>query len=238
MLPADGELELAGSRVRRAMGWLVMNANAQVGFDSLSEIVWVRPPADAAHRLRVLLRSVAIQLPPGTLQVAGKAHLVLADGAVDAERFADLIREGYRHWANGDRDRARVNTHEALSLWRGLPYPELADCTAAAADIERLGRVRVDALELQQELILGGAVDFTTVAELRYLVGNHPDRRGLRRQLARALATMGRQVEALQVLRQASADLGDDPVTRRLTTLIAQRDPAAAGLPSIDHHTE
>lgn len=222
-----GPLDLGGSRVRTAMSWLVMNANTPVRFDALSAIVWPRPPDDATHRLRMLLRSLAIQLPTGALLVADTAHLVLADGAVDAERFADLIRESYRHWANGDRDRARANVDEALSLWRGAPYPELADRTAAAADIERLSRLRIDALELQQETMLGQAVDFATVAELRYLADSHPDRRGFRLQLARALFIVGRQVEALQVLRQVSVELGDDPAVRRLTTLIAQRDPAA-----------
>jgi DNA-binding SARP family transcriptional activator len=234
VLAGDDALDLTGSRVRTALSWLVMNANTRVSFATLSEIVWTEPPADATHRLRMLLRSVAIQLPPQTLLVAESAHLVLADGTVDAERFADLIREGYRHWTNGDRDRARANVDAALSLWRGAPYPELAECPAAAPDIERLWRLRLDALELQQETVTARAVDFATVADLRWLAGSYPDRRGFRLQLARALATVGRQVEALQVLRQAATDLGDDPTARQLTSLIATRDPAAATAPTID----
>jgi len=64
-------------------------------------------------------------------------------------------------------------------------------------------------------------------------VGSHPDRRGFRLQLARALAAVGRQVEALNVLRQASAQWGDDTLSRELTAMIARRDEAAASLSAI-----
>ena len=229
----DGELTLTGSRVRSALCWLAMNSNSDVGLDPLSAVVWSDPPGDAPHRLRMLLRSLAIQLPPGSLLVADGARLVLADGAVDAERFAGLIRDGYRHWSDGNHDRARANVDDALALWRGAPYPELAECSAAAPEIERLARLRLDALELRQEAALRRPVDFTTVADLTYLVGSHPDRRGFRLQLARALAAVGRQVEALNVLRQASAQWGDDTLSRELTAMIARRDEAAASLPAI-----
>lgn len=230
---SDGALPLSGSRVRTALGWLVMNANQNMEVDALSSVVWDRPPADAAHRIRMLLRSVAIQLPAGTLQVATTVQLVLADGAVDAERFTGLIEDGYRHWTAGRHDRAGANVEEALSLWRGLPYPELAHCTSAAAEIERISRLRLVALELQQEHILAGAADFTTVADLYYLTGTYPLRRTLRLQLARALSATGRQIEALHVLRLAATELGTHPDIDALTSLIAQRDPMAATRPTI-----
>lgn len=210
-----------------------MNANQHVPIDTLAAVVWERTPADAAHRLRMLLRSIAIQLPPGVLQVGDTVHLVLSDGAVDAERFSGLIRDGYRHWADGEYDRAGANVVEALRLWRGTPYPELVNCLPAAPEIERLTTLRVDAVVLHQEDLLRRAIDFTAVADLRYSAAGHPQHLGLRLQLARALYVTGRQIEALQVLRVATVEIGDHPTTSRLMTLILRRDPEAATLSTI-----
>lgn len=221
----DGLLGVPGRRAAVALCWLVLHANAPVRLDGLSMVVWQR--SDAGAKLRVLLRSLALALPAGSLDLGpGRARLVLDDDAVDAARFERLIVEARQHVRAGDSARGRADLDAALSLWRGDPYRELDRAPDAMGEIDRLAELHLSALEDRNGLRLAEHVDYTLVAQLRELAILHPDRPRTLRQLAHALYRTDRQIEALEVLRTAAAGGGAQSSAARLQAAMLRRDPA------------
>lgn len=204
-----GRVAVPAGRSSAALAWLIANANEWVSVEGLVALLWRDPPPTAAAKTRMLLRSLEPLLEPGTLEFGDRIRLMAAEQAVDAWRFADLITGAAKHLDAGDATRARVNLEEALSLWRGDPYPELDRALAAQAAIDRLVELRLTAIEELNALDLADA-DYALVAELRSQVILFPDRPRLRRQLALALYRTDRQVEALDVLRDLRQELGDE----------------------------
>jgi DNA-binding SARP family transcriptional activator len=208
-----GRVPVPSGRSSAALAWLVANANEWLSINGLVSLLWRDPPATAAAKTRLLVRSLEPLLEPGTLEFSDRVRLIVPGQAVDAWRFEELVTEARKHLvtghAAGDARRARVNLREALALWRGDPYPELDRALPAQAVIERLHELRVTAIEELNELALAEA-DYALVAELRSQVILFPDRSRLRRQLALALYRTDRQVEALDVLRELRRELGDD----------------------------
>lgn len=211
---AGGRVGVPGGRSSMALAWLVANANDWMSIDALASVLWPQSPGRAGAKTRLLVRSLEPLLEPGTLEFAGKpaaerVRLVASGQAVDAWRFTELVTEARASEKAGDAGRARVNLEEALRLWRGDPYPELDRALPAQAMIDRLTDLRITAIEMLNGLGLPEA-DYALVAELRAQVILFPERPRLRRQLALALYRTGRQVEALDVLRELRRELGDE----------------------------
>ncbi|SED64956.1 DNA-binding transcriptional activator of the SARP family [Ruania alba] len=202
--PAD----IGGQRVE-LLAWLVMHANRPLPIGEVSRMLGDGARHGTAPQVRIQLRRLAVALPNGVVQVdEATVRLVLTEDAVDASRFSALAAAARRHWREGRHERVAADVDGALALWRSDPYPELLRYSAAIPEIQRLRRLRLGVLEMQQELAMDDGVDFTTVSTLRHLIAAHPERLGFRLMLARALHLMDRQVDALEVLRRASADLG------------------------------
>jgi predicted ATPase/DNA-binding SARP family transcriptional activator len=140
-------------------------------------------------------RDLVESRPPGYL---------LRTDAVDADRFAALAESA---------DPATLA--EALRLWRGDPYADVADAEFVRAEALRLAEQRLAVRErLAQARLARGEHDLVA-ADLAELVAQHPLREGLRALHLRALYAAGRQSEALDSyadLRTRLADeLGLDP---------------------------
>lgn len=216
------------------LGWLVMHANRPLRIEELARLLAEDTPAGPDQRVRTLLRRLATEVPGAIDLEPSTVRLTAAEETIDASQFTALAADARRHWREGDHERVAEDVERGLALWRADPYPELAHLLDAMPAIEALNRTRLAVLEMQQELAMAGGVDFTTVAQLRHLVDAHPDRLGFRLLLARALHLLDRQADALAVLRQAVAELGGHPASRRLTDLIAHRDPQVASISVID----
>lgn len=109
--------------------------------------------------------------------------LELEPGALDLERFENLVAEGRRALEEGDLDRAAETLRAALALWRGPALADFAYEPFAQAEIARLEEVRLAALEerIDADLALGRHAEI--VGELAALVRAHPMRERLRGQL-------------------------------------------------------
>jgi len=193
---------VSGARLRDLIARLALAGGRPVNTAALVDAVWAdEPPADAANALQTLVSRArrAIGDPGAIEQSAAGYRLVIAPDDVDACRFEGLVVEG--------------RTAEALGLWRG---PALTDIgTFAEADARRLHELRLDATvtHLTGEIDAGRAASH--VAELETLTADHPLHEKLAGLLMRALATTGRQADALhayEALRARLADeLGVDP---------------------------
>src|SRR5204863_2827855 len=125
-------------------------------------------------------------------------RLALKPEAIDAIAFEGLAADGRRILASGEPSRAAAVLLQALGLWRGEPYGELAWAEFAIGEVARLGELRCGALEdLAEARLEGGSLEVVT-AELERLVAEQPGRERARELFVRALYAGGRQRDALR----------------------------------------
>lgn len=236
----DGDgapLQVAGGRLRALLIRLALDAGRPVPVPVLVDAVWGdTPPAEAANALQTLVSRLRRALRGAALiaQGPGGYRIGIEDGDVDARRFEARAAEGSAALRGGDPQRAAEILREALAMWRG---PALADAGEfAEADVAKLHDLRREAIieRIDADLALGNAAE--VVGELDALAGEHPLNERLAGLQMRALATAGRQADALGVyerLRTRLADeLGVDPSAELQATHVAllrgQFTPAAA----------
>ena len=216
--PGGVAIDVAGSRLRRLVTRLAVDAGQVVTSAELVDAVWGEdPPADPVGALQTLVSRLRRALSnPAVVQQSHQGYrLTVASDAVDAERFRRLARQGRDLLASGDAATARSTLAEALDLWRGPALADADDAEYAVALAARLDEERLDALaaRVDADLALGHAAD--VVAELEDRTRANPLREQLTGQLMRALAACGRPAEALAAyerLRGTLADtLGTDP---------------------------
>ena len=207
----DGEITIARGRSSSALSWLAVNAGRSVTAESLITVLWEQPPVTAAAKVKAIVRELGAAVGPGVIDRSPSGFRIDADvHDIDALRFEQLAGSGRECLAGGDLGRAREALEAALRLWRGDPCPDLAQALPALATIAGLVNLRLSVQEELNALDLLGNVAYPLVAELRAQVTAHPERPRLQRQLALALYRVDRQVEALETLRGACDELGDD----------------------------
>ena len=220
-----------GAIERALLARLLVAPGTPVPAEELIEAAWPEERrAGAAGSLRVRLANLRALLEPERARGAPAEvlvrepagyRLVVAPESVDADRFVRLAHEAARLPAAAALERC----DQALALWRGEPFAELDLVEAAAAEARRLHGVR-DGLRHTRALALlevGRAEE--AAHELGVLVGEHPLREELVRDLMRARYRAGRHAEALDAYRTLArrlADLGlrPGPEVRELEALV------------------
>jgi DNA-binding SARP family transcriptional activator len=176
-----------------------------------------RAPGAAGH--------VLVTREPGYL-------LRVAPEALDAARFEELTAQARRALDSGAVHGAASLLREALGLWRGQAFEEFSDSDIVAAEADRLGELRLAALEDRVEADLRLGRHRELVAELEQLIREQPLRERLWAQLLLALYRSGRQADALLAYQRARSvlveELGIDPGAelRRLQAAVLAQDPA------------
>ena len=225
-------LPLGGRRQRMVLAVLLAAANEEVSTDRLVDDVWgEEPPATArkslqtyVSRLRKILAGDAIATMP-----RGYA-LHAAPGQIDAERFVRLAEEGHRLLLSDPRSAVELLS-QALDLWHGMPWGDLADEPALRPVAERLRNIRQATVEdrIEANLALGRAS--MMIGELEGLVAEHPMQERLRGLLMLALYRDGRQAEALRGYQETRRLLGEElgiepsPELQLLENRILLQDP-------------
>ncbi len=188
------------------MAFLLLNANRAVSADAVIDAVWGAEREGAGKRLQMGVSRLRKALAPLDGQdgprlrtVAGGYLLSVAPGELDAEVFAERVREGRRALEHGDAAGASAVLSEALASWRGGPLAEVAFEEFAQAEIRRLEELRLVALEtrIDADLQLGRHAEL--IAELESLLAREPTRERLAGQLMTALYRSGRPSDALEV---------------------------------------
>ncbi|QXG76174.1 winged helix-turn-helix domain-containing protein [Modestobacter sp. L9-4] len=235
------------ARHRAVLAALLVDPGDVVPVDVLVDRVWSgQPPPSVATTLPAVVSRLRRELEPDAvpgrwtvLVTRPPGYAIAVDpAAVDAVRFVRLLRAARDLAEQDDVAAARSTVGEALGLWRGPAYADVA-AAFATAECERLGRLRIDARELAAELDLRLGRHVEVVDELRELLATDPLREGVRASLMLALYRAGRQAEALAVHAEGRAllaeELGVDP-GRPLQSLyqrILRQDPGLAP-PSTD----
>jgi len=213
-------LALGGTRVRSLLAALLIDAGSVVSADALTEALWPEhPPRDARHALEMTisrLRSVLGADAPVRNQPPGYV-LDIDPRAVDAVRFRRLIAEA-ADFASTEPPRAAMRIDEALGLWRGAPYADVAFDDFARREIAELEELRLLAEEQRVDAALAAGRTEDLVSEIAALVAAEPTRERRREQLMLALYRAGRQADALDAFREARTylhnELGLEPGER------------------------
>ncbi|MEV6206629.1 BTAD domain-containing putative transcriptional regulator [Kitasatospora sp. NPDC051914] len=259
---AGAGIGLGGPRQRGVLARLLVARGAVVPVDRLIDDLWQgRPPAKAAVSLQAYVSNLRRILEPERgpreparllLSRAPGYALALPASGVDAWDFEVRLRDarGLQPFAErAAKDLGHPVSRlfdEALALWRGSAFAEFADEPWAAAEIARLGELRVAAQESAVVAALEEGRAGDAAAAALALTEEHPLREEGWRLLARALWGAGRQAEALDALRRArtvlTAELGLDPgpalaelesaILRQQTDLLGVPLPAADLPPS------
>ncbi len=215
-------LPLGGPRQRGVLALLVAARGQVVPVDRLVEDLWRgEAPSRALASLQAYVSNLRRLLEPDRPPRAPARLLVsaapgyalhLPKHAVDAWRFEELLEQA-RTLTDPEGTRARLD--EALALWRGPAFAEVADEPWVAAETARLHELRLVARELHigAGLRLGRAA--TVVPDTETLTRDEPLREEGWRLHALALWGSGRQADALTALRRARTlfadELGLDP---------------------------
>ena len=211
---------LGGVKQRSLLAILLQHPNAIVSTDHLLAELWGdAPPASADNCIQVYVSRLRRELGPGRLITRPPGYALRVDASeLDLAKFKRLR----------DEDRP----HEALALWRGPAYDDLAYEPCVQAERARLDELRLVTLEERIDADITNGRHADLVGELEAVIAEHPLRERLRGQLMLALYRSARQAEALQAYRMAqrelASELGLEPggELRRLERAILQQDPA------------
>ncbi|WP_238006650.1 BTAD domain-containing putative transcriptional regulator [Dactylosporangium sp. AC04546] len=236
-------VDLGGLRPRMLLALLLSTGGQEVAFHRIVEVLWgAEPPATAlgtvhSHlaRLRRALEPDRPPRSPSRVLVRVGAGYAVRPGAgrLDADRFSELATEGQDLVAAGRYRPGREALAAALAEWRGGAYADFPDASFALVAARRLEEQRVQARIDRMAAEVGLGRHEAAVAELSGLAREHPGRERLWQLLAVALYRSGRQVDALDVLREARATLagrfGVDPgpALHALEASILRHEPVA-----------
>ncbi|MGW6456349.1 BTAD domain-containing putative transcriptional regulator [Streptomyces sp. NPDC055078] len=226
------------AKVRALLADLLIHGGGPVPADRLIEDLWAGdPPGGSVNALqtkisqlrRVLGREQVVREPGGYRLLLAETADDPADaadadgsvdsvdsvglvGSVDALRFQELAERARAHEAPAVKGDLFA---DALALWRGPAYADVAESLFAGGEIARLEALRLTVLEDQAEVRLTLGEHLTLATELGELVGRHPLRERLRMAHMRALYRAGRQGDALrsfqELRRRLDEELGVSP---------------------------
>jgi predicted ATPase/DNA-binding SARP family transcriptional activator len=228
---------IPGAKVRALLAVLLSEEGRAVTADRLIDDIWgERAPSNAPAALAVKvsqLRRALEDAEPGgkALVTSGPAGYALKTDAIDVYDFRELTTKAEQ--TDDQRAKAKL-LGDALGLWRGDAYADVADEAFAQPVIGRLAEQRLVAAENHAEARLELGEHTALAGELGALLADHPLRERLRAAHMRALYRAGRQTEALDSFQQLSdqlvEELGLDPSPElvALRQAILTQDPALA----------
>jgi predicted ATPase/DNA-binding SARP family transcriptional activator len=210
------EVAPASGRQLTLLAALAARRDRVVSVDELVDALWgddlpERPTAALQSQVFRLRRLLA---DPACLSTEGAGYrLRLPAERLDAGGFERLVADARRH--RDDPERAIGVYDDALALWRGSAYAEVADHDAVRADVLRLEELRVAATQERASLLLTVRRPDDAAAAMEQLTVSQPFREEPVAIHMRALAAMGRHAEAVQAFaefrRSLAEELGLEP---------------------------
>ena len=178
--PAD----LGAPKQRALLALLVSRVGQPVTMDVMQEELWEGyPPPSAitslhayvANLRRVLEPDRAPRTPATVLRTRGQGYLLDSRVVeVDTHRFGEHATEGWQAWRRDDPQQALSEFEAGLALWRGQPYPEVADAMYVVPEIARLEELRLSVIEGRCAALLAVGAHEVAVAELKAFMRAHP----------------------------------------------------------------
>jgi DNA-binding SARP family transcriptional activator/WD40 repeat protein len=224
-------VHLGGPKQRLALALLLQADGRSVSTEALIDGVWGdEPPATARKTLQGYIHHLRGELGE-IVRTEPNGYSLDTDDDLDAARFERLAAEG-RAAVDSDPVRAAELLREALELWSGAAYSDLATEPSLVPEVARLENLRTTVLvdRIDADLALGRHESL--IGELDALTQEFPLVERFRAQHMLALYRAGRQVEALRgyerTRRFLADEMGLDPSTelQTLEQQILGRDPS------------
>lgn len=211
VLTESGPVPVGGGRVRALLGALVVGAGHAVPVDHLQEVLWNDdPPASADNTLQSYISHLRHILGADAIVLTDHSYELDAEpGQIDALRFESLLARAID--ARGEPQECKHLSREALHLWRGRPFGNLADNEHFVLEAYRLDELRLATMELSLESDVALGNHDLVIGELQVAVEEHPYHERLWHLFIESLAASGRRVEALREctrMREVLADVG------------------------------
>lgn len=224
--------EISGRRQALLLTLLALRPGAPIDTGHLVDALWEDgPPADPSNALQCQVSRLRLAIGEPVLFRSGTYELAVPRTAVDVWLFEDLVREARQLIDGGAHVLGRRRVEQALDLWRGVPFPELADIESLRAEVDRLEELRLEALVLRILADVGLRRYPSAVRSLRTLTAAYPLREDLWALLVRTLYAAGRTADALATYRSARSvlvrELGLEPgpLLAGLEDAMLRRDP-------------
>lgn len=202
---------------RAVMAALAVEPGREVRPGDLAEACWGEAvPRTWQKQVQALVSRIRRRLGPSSIVTTTQGYaLGAALETIDSVRFERLVERGREHQSSGEPDRAIAAYEQALALWRGPPFSEVAAWPPASAEAARLEEIRREAEEGLLEAHLDCGEHHSVIAEAERLVRAEPLSERRWAILALALYRSGRQADALAALRRMRDELdtrlGVDP---------------------------
>ena len=180
------------------------------------------PPSSAAKLVQLYVSHLRNKLGREAIETVPSGYrMQVAPLALDCVRFEQLLREGRAAQTADNAQLAVAILTRALALWRGPALVDVSYDEFAAAEAVRLDELRLDCVEARLAALLALGENDEALAEAARLSVEYPHRERLRGVHMVALYRAGRQVEALEVFREAR----DEP-SRRAGPRARRRPPS------------
>jgi DNA-binding SARP family transcriptional activator/tetratricopeptide (TPR) repeat protein len=236
---AGRAVRLTTGRLRTLLAVLALAAGRTVSVERLTAAMWGDEPPDNPRRtLQTYAARLRAELGYGVVSSRSSGFaLDVGVDAVDALRFEQLLDDASHHDEPG---RERQLLAEALGLWRGEPFEDVAS-SGWLGEIEapRLVERRLAALERQIDLDLDAGRHGELVSELNEWAVRYPLRESLWVRLLVVLDRCGRRADALaryeQIRAHIADELGVDPsseLQQVFADLLADRPLATGSAPA------
>ncbi|WP_072805253.1 AfsR/SARP family transcriptional regulator [Rhodococcoides yunnanense] len=217
----DGvRLALSKPRHREILALLVVGRGRAVSTTRLIDDLWEDAPAGALGSVRTFIGELRRILEPSRPARTPPTVLVTRGAGYALEQCSvDL-------W------RVEAGSETALDAWRGTAFEEFATRPWAAGERARNSDLRAGLIEKRAATALAQGRSLDVITLLDAFVDEHPWREEAWRLLALALYRVGRQADALALLRHARTTFTDgvglDPSDRldELEVRILRRDTA------------
>ncbi|MCE7002889.1 tetratricopeptide repeat protein [Kibdelosporangium philippinense] len=212
----DGEVvAIPPGQLRVLLAALVVSANHPVTTDTLAERLWPdEQPGNARGSLHTYVGRLRQLLGRNVIErvSAGRYQLGVKSDRVDVYRFRELLRQSR---AQVDSKQELALLCEALRLWRGRPFSDVASSWVDRDVVPRLTEEWFAATERRIDIEMDVRQPESIIAELHELTDQYPTRESLWVRLISALHRAGRREDALvayaQVFRILSDEFGIDP---------------------------
>lgn len=211
VVTSAGVVSVGGHQPRALLGALVMSAGHAVPTDRLRWVLWGDDAPDGGDAtVQSYVSYLRHLLGPDVVLLTDHSYELDATTVdIDATMFERLFRQAVD--AHDEPERCWQLSRQALRMWRGRPFGDLADDEMFTIETHRLEQLQLATMELNMEADVMLGRTKSVIGELEATVKEHPYREHLWWLLIKALAEDGRRVEALRRcddLRRCLAEVG------------------------------
>lgn len=194
-------------RPGQILKYLVCERDRVVQTEEIAEALWPFSGRQALSSVRHFIHGLRDKLEPGRTARAGSRFIVTVRGGyainrrhvrIDADLFAQAVRDGLSAADRGERDVATELLELGMSLYRGDLLEDEPYAEWAMAERDRLRAMATDALRVLAEITLDRSDHAAAVKHLDRLTEFEPFDSDVHKDLFRVLLLSGRRSEAMR----------------------------------------